>query len=541
MMRRVQPRIGILVVAYNAAGTLAKVLDRIPVEFRPRISGILVSDDHSADSTYLVGLGYQQFDPTLPLEVVRNPHNLGYGGNQKVGYQWAIERGLDIIVMLHGDGQYAPEKLPDMVGPLERGEADAVFGSRMLTPKAARQGGMPLYKYMGNKVLTRYENAMAGANLSEWHSGYRAYSVEALQALPFEKNDDDFNFDSQIIVQLLEAGRTIKEIPIPTFYGDEICYVDGVRYARLVTRDVTRYRAHKLGFGTGELAFASHAYESKESDASSHGRIVRWLPDRPPARVLDLGCGDGFVAEQLRAAGHHVVGVDLAAADGVEAKLDDFIAADLDQGVPPEVVAAGPFDVVVAADVIEHVRRPEQVLDDLHGRAGPGRRRGGLHPQLRPLVPAAPGAGRPVRLRPPGHPRRHPPAVLHAPQLRAPGARAGLAGGPQGRHRPAPRGGRAGRGRRARPPRAACAGRSGASTAPPSGPGPACSPTSCSTSWSPPAGCPAPPPHAARRPWPPSRSCRWRRPRASMPVAPVDAEPAAAQPPAVPEPSAPAG
>ncbi len=134
-----------------------------------------------------------------------------------------------------------------------------MFGSRMLTPKAARQGGMPLYKYMGNKVLTRYENAMAGANLSEWHSGYRAYSVEALQALPFEKNDDDFNFDSQIIVQLLEAGRTIKEIPIPTFYGDEICYVDGVRYARLVTRDVTRYRAHKLGFGTGELAFASHS------------------------------------------------------------------------------------------------------------------------------------------------------------------------------------------------------------------------------------------------------------------------------------------
>jgi glycosyltransferase involved in cell wall biosynthesis len=372
MMRPVHPRIGILVVAYNAAGTLAKVLDRIPVDFRPRISGILVSDDHSADSTYLVGLGYQQLDSSLPLEVVRNPHNLGYGGNQKVGYRWAIERGLDIIVMLHGDGQYAPEKLPDMVAPLERGEADAVFGSRMLTPKAARQGGMPLYKYVGNKVLTRYENAMAGAHLSEWHSGYRAYSVEALQGLPFETNDNDFNFDSQIIVQLLEAGRTIKEIPIPTFYGDEICYVDGLRYARLVTRDVTRYRAHKLGFGTGELAFASHNYEAKESDASSHGRIVRWLRDRAPARVLDLGCGDGYVAEQLRAAGHHVVGVDLAPADGVKEKLDRFIAADLDAGVPPEVTDAGPFDVVIAADVIEHVRRPERVLEDLHGLLAPG-------------------------------------------------------------------------------------------------------------------------------------------------------------------------
>jgi 2-polyprenyl-3-methyl-5-hydroxy-6-metoxy-1,4-benzoquinol methylase len=368
----VQPRIGILVVAYNAAGTLARVLDRIPADFRPRISGILVSDDHSADSTYLVGLGYQQFDPTLPLEVVRNPHNLGYGGNQKVGYRWAIERELDIIVMLHGDGQYAPEKLPDMVAPLERGEADAVFGSRMLDAGAARKGGMPLYKYMGNKVLTRFQNTMAGADLSEWHSGYRAYSVEALAGVPFEANDDGFNFDSQIIVQLLEAGRRIVEIPIPTFYGDEICYVDGLRYARQVTRDVVRYRAHKLGFGTGELAFASNAYESKESSASSHGRIVSWLRDRPPSRVLDLGCGDGFVAERLRAAGHHVVGVDMAAGEGVKDRVDLFVEADLDNGIPPEVESEGPYDVVVAADVIEHVRRPEEILDQLHGLLAPG-------------------------------------------------------------------------------------------------------------------------------------------------------------------------
>lgn len=365
MMPPVQPRIGILVVAYNAAGTLARVLDRIPADFRPRISGILVSDDHSADSTYLVGLGYQRFDPTLPLEVVRNPRNLGYGGNQKVGYRWAIERGFDVIVMLHGDGQYAPEKLPDIVAPLEGGEADAVFGSRMLEPGAARRGGMPLYKLAGNKILTRFENRMAGTNLSEWHSGYRAYSVAALSELPFERNDDDFNFDTQIIVQLVEAGKTMVEIPIPTFYGDEICYVNGLRYARLVARDVLRYRAHKLGFGSGELAFASDAYEAKSSPDSSHGRILRWLGERPPGRVLDLGCADGHLAGELRAAGHHVVGVDVAAADGVKDRVDQFVQADLDRGVPPEV--KGPFDVVIAADVLEHVRRPEAILDELHG------------------------------------------------------------------------------------------------------------------------------------------------------------------------------
>lgn len=360
-----QPRIGILVVAYNAAGTLARVLDRIPPDFRSRISGILVSDDHSADSTYLVGLGYQQFDPELPLEVVRNQQNLGYGGNQKAGYRWAIERDLDIVVMVHGDGQYAPEKLPDMVAPLERGEADAVFGSRMLDEGAARRGGMPLYKFVGNKILTAVENTLAGAQLSEWHSGYRAYSVDVLRQLPFEKNDDDFNFDTQIIIQLIESGSRIVEIPIPTFYGDEISYVNGLRYARLVTRDVLRYRAHKMGFGSGETAFASDVYETKASPASSHGRLVSWLLEQPPGRVLDLGCADGSIAAELRRGGHYVVGVDVAAADGVKDRVDEFVQADLDEGLPPEI--DGPFDAVLAADVLEHVRRPERLLQELRG------------------------------------------------------------------------------------------------------------------------------------------------------------------------------
>src|SRR3954453_217601 len=120
-------RIGVLVVAYNAATTLASVLDRIPQEFLPKIDKIIVNDDFSKDSTYLVGLGYRQLAPHVPLEIIRHPRNLGYGGNQKAGYRWAIEQDLDIVVLLHGDGQYAPELLPEMVAPLERDEADAVF------------------------------------------------------------------------------------------------------------------------------------------------------------------------------------------------------------------------------------------------------------------------------------------------------------------------------------------------------------------------------------------------------------------------------
>jgi 2-polyprenyl-3-methyl-5-hydroxy-6-metoxy-1,4-benzoquinol methylase len=364
-------RIGILVVAYNAVTTLAKVLDRIPEDFRPRISGILVSDDHSQDDTYLVGLGYQQRSD-LPITVVRTPKNLGYGGNQKLGYKWALENDLDIVVLVHGDGQYAPECLPAMVAPLEDNTADAVLGSRMMEEGHARKGGMPLYKYLGNKVLSRVENVIAGAKLSEWHSGYRAYSTKALAAIPFERNDDGFNFDTQIIVQLLEAGMRIREVPIPTYYGDEICYVNGMRYAADITRDVLRYRLHKMGFGTGELAFASSGYEEKQGEGSSHNKLALWTGQLPPAKVLDLGCSGGALARRLRDQGHHVTAVDVEALPGITERVDRFIQADLEAGIPEE--AGDGYDVVVAADVLEHVRRPEKLLSDARRVLRPGGR-----------------------------------------------------------------------------------------------------------------------------------------------------------------------
>ncbi|HUF85681.1 MAG TPA: glycosyltransferase family 2 protein, partial [Acidimicrobiia bacterium] len=282
-------RIGILVVAYEAASTLAHVLDRIPRDFVPRIDRVLVTDDASSDATYLVGLGYQQ-TTDLPLTVIRQPQNLGYGGNQKAAYHWAMEHDLDVVVLLHGDGQYAPEVLPDLVEPLELDKCDAVFGSRMMEAGAARRGGMPLYKFAGNKILTRFENAVMGMELSEWHTGYRAYSVAALRELPLEHNSNGFDFDTQIIVQLHEAGKRIDEVPIPTYYGDEISRVNGIKYARDIVAHVVRYRLHKMGFGSGETTFASAPYELKQADDTSHGRLLDWLGARRPSRILDLGC-----------------------------------------------------------------------------------------------------------------------------------------------------------------------------------------------------------------------------------------------------------
>ena len=234
-------KIGVLIVAYNAKDTLARVLDRIPQDFAQKIDSILICDDASTDNTHQIGLEYKS-GSNLPLTIVRHEINLGYGGNQKTGYQWALEKNLDAVILLHGDGQYAPEYLPQMVEPIISGRADVVFGSRMITQGGARKGGMPLYKYVGNKILTYLQNSLAKVSLTEWHSGYRAYSVSALRKVNFLKNSDYFDFDSQIILQMIGARQRITEIEIPTFYGDEISRVNGIKYGLKILIHTLKFR-----------------------------------------------------------------------------------------------------------------------------------------------------------------------------------------------------------------------------------------------------------------------------------------------------------
>jgi glycosyltransferase involved in cell wall biosynthesis len=211
-------------VAYHAETTIANVVQRIPFTLLDvHDVDILIIDDSSRDQTFEKSHELSRV-PTIPfnVRVLFNPVNQGYGGNQKLGYRYAIENEYDFVALVHGDGQYAPECLPDLLQPLERGEAAAVLGSRMMTPKGARRGSMPLYKYIGNRVLTWVQNRLLRSSLSEFDSGYRLYSVQALKAIPFERNSNDFHFDTEIIIQLMIAKLPIIEMPIPTYYGDEI-------------------------------------------------------------------------------------------------------------------------------------------------------------------------------------------------------------------------------------------------------------------------------------------------------------------------------
>lgn len=234
-------KIGILVVAYNAESTIESTLNRIPTGFIDKIYSILISDDKSKDLTSTRATEYAK-SSKLPLQIISQPINLGYGGNQKFGYSWAINNGWDIVVLLHADGQYAPEYLPQIIAPIVENNADAVFGSRMLNKKDALKGGMPKYKWIGNQVLTFVQNKLTYQNFSEWHSGYRAYRVESLKNLNLGKLSNGFRFDTQIILELLATKQRIKEIPIPTFYGDEVSHVNGLEYAREIIWDTFRYR-----------------------------------------------------------------------------------------------------------------------------------------------------------------------------------------------------------------------------------------------------------------------------------------------------------
>ena len=362
-----KPRLLIFIVAYFAERTIDKVVKRIPISLLDIYDAeILVIDDGSADATFLRSVQSSR-DPDLPfkLTVLFNPVNQGYGGNQKIGYHYAIRMGFDFVALVHGDGQYAPEILPDLVEPLRLKQADAVFGSRMMNPRDALKGGMPYYKFVGNRILTAFQNWILNSSLTEFHSGYRVYAVETLKALPFDRNTNDFHFDTEIIVQLMIAGRKIVEKPIPTYYGDEICHVNGMQYAGNVMKASLQAKLQKANLFYDrrfdcEPVNAGEKYPSKLEFDSTHSRIVELVP--AGCRVLDLGSGIGAVGAALKQKGCYVVGCDIEGGP-LTAQFDRFVMGNLDDGLPD--FAGEKFDYILLLDVIEHLRSPENFLDQL--------------------------------------------------------------------------------------------------------------------------------------------------------------------------------
>jgi glycosyltransferase involved in cell wall biosynthesis len=232
-------KVVIVLPAYNAARTLLRTLAEIPAEYREHV--ILV-DDASQDNTVDIAR-------EAGLTVFRHDRNRGYGGNQKTCYRQALEAGASIVVMLHPDHQYDARVIPDLVWPIRRGQADAVFGSRMLGGRPL-EGGMPRYKYIANIFLTAFANIVFGRYLTEIHSGFRAYSRKYLETVRFEENSDDFIFDTEIIAQGMTCNLTFMEVPIITRYFTEassITFRRSVVYGFGILYVLLRYVLHRAG------------------------------------------------------------------------------------------------------------------------------------------------------------------------------------------------------------------------------------------------------------------------------------------------------
>ena len=234
-------RICVVMPAYNAEKTLKKTYDEIPKDI---VDDVILTDDASTDGTVKVSR-------ELDIKTFVHTENKGYGGNQKTCYQAALESGADIVIMLHPDYQYTPKLILPMASMMTEGLFDAVIGSRILGNKAM-MGGMPLYKYVSNRILTLSENLLIQQKLSEYHTGYRAFSRKVLETIPLMENSDDFVFDNQILCQTLYFGFDVGEVSCPALYFDDassISFSRSVTYGMGVMQTAMKYAMARRGMG----------------------------------------------------------------------------------------------------------------------------------------------------------------------------------------------------------------------------------------------------------------------------------------------------
>lgn len=247
--------------AYNAEATLARTLSDIPPG---SVEEILLVDDCSRDRTAEVAR-------SLGLTVIQHEKNTGYGGNQKTCYRTALDRGADIVVMIHPDYQYDSRVIPLAAELIRLGNCDVILGSRIRTRREALDGGMPSWKYLANRCLTIFENIALGQNLGDFHSGFRAYRREVLEKIPWERNSDDFVFDTQFLAQAVHFGFRLGDIPVPVRYFDEASSINfrrSVRYGLLTLWVMMQFWLNRFGIYRSKIFRARNPVESRPVDTA---------------------------------------------------------------------------------------------------------------------------------------------------------------------------------------------------------------------------------------------------------------------------------
>jgi len=261
-------KIVVVMPAYNAARTLKMTYADLP---RDVVDLVILVDDGSSDETVAIAR-------ELGLELFIHNRNYGYGANQKTCYREALRCGADIVVMVHPDYQYDPTLLPEIIKPIQDGKADVVFGSRLLAGSVVQQG-MPWWKYLANRALTGLENRVFGLKLAEYHTGYRAYRREALEAVNIEMNSDNFVFDQDIVAQFVEVGMRIREVPVPTRYfpqASSASFIQSSIYGCSILLVLLRYVLHRTGLRrTRQFDSLQQRYQTPPSEVQPNPQRTR--------------------------------------------------------------------------------------------------------------------------------------------------------------------------------------------------------------------------------------------------------------------------
>ena len=358
----------IFVLAYNAEKTISETIKRLPLSDKNYDLEILIVDDASSDNTFIKAKKSKKNNSSLKVTILRNPVNQGYGGNVKIGFMYAIKNYFDYIALTHADGQYPPEEIPKQLKLLLSNRYDVIFGSRMMNGFDALKGGMPFYKFIGNKLTTWIENRLIGTNLSEFHTGHQIYSVKILKKIPFFLNSKDYHFHTQLVIQLLIAKAKIKETPIDTFYGDEISHVNGFSYCWNVCKEALLIRLQKIGIiykrrYDSNIKFNKSYHSPKPMGVMKiHELAINNIKNGK--KVLEFGCSSGIITKILLKKRCTVLGIDKNPPK--ENILKDFLKIDLDSDLTNlKKIKIDNYDYIILLDLINHLKYPEEFMENL--------------------------------------------------------------------------------------------------------------------------------------------------------------------------------
>jgi glycosyltransferase involved in cell wall biosynthesis len=357
-------KVAVFIIGDGREQDVESVLRRIPQELIPHFAEVFAFLDGSSATAQHVAAEIGRSCRGPKISVYVTPFNRGHGGNQKLGYLYCINRGYDIVILLHSHGQYAPEYIPRLLAAFGD-DPDAVLASRMMDRRSALEGGMPWHRWLGNRLVSALENRLLGTLLSDFHTGFRAYKIAALKKVPFVFNSDDRHFDTEIVVQAVATQWRLKEVAIPTDYGDPKSHPHGVTYALNCLRAAVRFQLVNWGlfyrrnydFGL----FETDKYQFKQSPHSLHQYLLRSGDFRPDMNSIELGANRGILSSHVAKKVKRHLAIDILLPD--RAGGAEPLAMDLNTSFAARL--PGPFDACIALDVIEHLDDPEGFLSQV--------------------------------------------------------------------------------------------------------------------------------------------------------------------------------